>query len=64
MDRNIIIRLEPSKRLSELCGFPYFIECRVSVGELLGKGMIDDNDVRKMEGGNEICKRWRVDNAA
>ena len=59
-EKYVIVSLEPSKRLSELCGFPYFIQRRFSVRELLDNKMIDENDVREMRNGGEICKNWRV----
>ncbi|KKK75919.1 hypothetical protein LCGC14_2868900 [marine sediment metagenome] len=45
----IIMRIEPSKRLSELCGFPYFVERRFTVEELLEQGVIDENDIEQMK---------------
>lgn len=59
-ERTVIMRLEPSPRLSELCGFPYFIERRFTLSELLEKGIIDKNDISEMATGREICKKIRV----
>ena len=56
----IIMRIEPSKRLSELCGFPHFIERRFSVKELLENGVIDEGDLANMKSGAEICKKIPV----
>lgn len=60
MDRTVVVRIEPSKRLSELCGFPYCIEKRVPLKELFDEKMIDKDDIKKMEQGNEIHKSWKV----
>ena len=57
----IIMRIEPSKRLSELCGFPYFVERRFTVEELLEQGVIDENDIEQMMQGTEIHKKIRVE---
>ncbi len=57
MKQNIIMRVEPSKRLSELCGFPYFLEYRFTRNELLEKGIINEDDVSEMESGKEICRK-------
>lgn len=57
----VVVAIEPSKRLSELCGFPYFIEKRSTVKELLEKGIIDKNDVKGMEQGKQIRKKVRID---
>jgi len=54
--RTVIMCLEPSKRLSELVGFPYFIEKRSPVWELLNKGIINKDDIGEMEQGKQICK--------
>ena len=56
----VIMSIEPSSRLSELCGFPYFIEKRFTVQELLEKGVIDENDIREMRQGKQICKKVPV----
>ena len=52
----VIMCLEPSKRFSEICGFPYYIEKRFTVKELLKQKVIDKNDIIEMEGGKQICK--------
>ena len=57
----VVIRVEPSKRLSELCGFPYFIERRFTVEELLEKNVINEDDVEQMRQGIEISKSIRVE---
>ena len=54
--RTVIMRIEPSKRLSELCGFPYFVERYFTIKELLEQGVITENDIREMERGKEIQK--------
>ena len=54
-DRVVIVSIEPSKRLSEICGFPYFIERKFTVKELLEKKIINKKDLEKMEKG-EIHK--------
>ena len=56
MKKYVIMRIEPSKRLSELCGFPYFIERCFSVKELFDNKIINENDIKEMRNGNEICK--------
>jgi hypothetical protein len=53
----VIVRLEPSRRLSEILGFPYYIERSFAVEELLKKGIIDEADVSRMEAGEEIKKQ-------
>ena len=60
-ERTVAMYIEPSKRLSELCGFPYFIRRRFTIGELLEKGMIDENDISKLARNGEIRKRIPVD---
>ena len=60
-EQTVIMRIEPSKRLSELCGFPYFIERRFTVKELLETKVIDEDDIKQMMQGTEICKSLRVD---
>lgn len=49
------MRIEPSKRLSELCGFPYFVEKRFTVKEALENGLVNECDLKQMKKG-EICK--------
>jgi len=56
MTKQVIISFEPSKRLSELCGFPYLVESRFTTKELLDKGIIDNSDIAKMKQGESICK--------
>lgn len=58
--RTIIMCIEPSKGLSELCGFPYFVEKRFTAKELLAKGVIVEDDIREMEQGKQICKSLTV----
>ena len=60
MEQIAIVSIEPSTRLSELCGFPYFIERRFTIKELLEKGAIDEGDVKEMEQGNKIYKKLTV----
>ncbi len=57
MDRKIIVRIEPSSRLSELCGFPYFVERRFSVEEVTKQVIINADDISEMLRGKEICKK-------
>jgi len=59
--QTIVMTIEPSKRLSELCGFPYFIESRYSIKELQKQGVIDKNDIREMRLGKQISKTLPVD---
>ena len=54
--RIVVMCIEPSKRLSELCGFPYYIEKRFTVKELLEQKVIDENDISEMKKGKQICK--------
>ena len=56
----VFIRLEPSKRLSEMIGYPYVIERKYSIKELLAKDIITENDLEKIRNGQEILKRLRV----
>jgi hypothetical protein len=56
----VIVELEPSNRLSELCGFPYFIQRRFTLSELLEKNIINLQDIEQMEQGKEIHKKLRV----
>lgn len=58
--QTVIVSIEPSKRLSELCGFPYFIERRFTTKELLEKRVIDESDVREMRQGKQICKKVAI----
>ena len=64
MDREqtVVITIEPSKRFSEICGFPYFIERRFSVGELLDNKMITEGDIDEMATGKQICRQWKANN--
>ena len=59
-ERIVIMRIEPSSELSELCGFPYFIERLFTVGELLKQKIINKDDISKMSSGIEICKKIPV----
>jgi len=61
LEQSVIVRIEPSRRLSELCGFPYFIEKRFLVKELLEKGVISEGDVKEMGQGKEIYKKIRLE---
>lgn len=56
----VIMRIEPSKRLSEILGYPYYIEKRYSTEELIKQGIINTDDIQQMGKGNEICKRIPV----
>lgn len=55
------VRLEPSRRLSEIIGFPYYIERSFTVDELLEKGIIDETDISRMKAGEEIKKQIPVE---
>ena len=55
-EQTVIMCLEPSKKLSKLCGFPYFIERRFTVDELLKQGVIDKSDIGAMRQGKQILK--------
>ena len=60
MKEVLIVKVEPSKRLSELAGFPLFIERRFPVGELLKDGVIDEDDFKRLQEGEEIQKSMKV----
>ncbi|KKL27927.1 hypothetical protein LCGC14_2380260 [marine sediment metagenome] len=51
----LIMSVEPSKRLSELCGSPYLVEKRVAASELLKAGHINESDIAEMRTGKQIC---------
>ena len=53
----VIVAFEPSKALSDLCGFPYIIERRFTVKELLDKRVISKSDVKGMKQGKHISKK-------
>jgi hypothetical protein len=55
--KQVIMNIEPSTKLSELCGFPYFIEKKYSLDELVNQGIINETDIKEMEAGKQICKR-------
>ena len=59
-ERVVIMLVEPSAMLSELCGFSYFIERRFTVKELLEKGIINENDIERMKQGEGIYKQVPV----
>jgi DNA-binding Xre family transcriptional regulator len=54
------VRIEPSRRLSEIIGFPYYIERHFTVNELRKKGIIDEADISRMKTGEEITKSVRL----
>ena len=54
LERNVIMRIEPSQRLSELCGFPYFIEKTMPLKWFIENKYISNADVELMEQGIEI----------
>lgn len=56
----VVVCIEPSERLSGLLGFPYFIEKRFPVGELLRKGVVSEDDIDEMKQGKEICKQIAI----
>ena len=60
--KTVIMTIESSKRLSELCGFPYFIEKRVPTKELLNNAVITKEDIKEMSMGKQICKSIKVVN--
>jgi len=59
-EETIIMCVEPSKELSELCGFPYYIERRFTVKELLEQKIIDENDLSEMAKGKQISKSFPI----
>lgn len=58
MTERIIVRIEPSKRLSEILGFPYFIEKSFPL-EVFGE-LITEADLAEMRMGKEIKKQIKV----
>lgn len=58
--KKVRVKLEPSRRLSEIIGFPYYIERSFTVDELLEKGIIDQADITRMQAGEEIEKQIPV----
>ena len=60
VERLVTMSIEPSKELSELCRFPYYIEKKFTVEELMKNGIINDNDIVRMEKGEQICKQIPV----
>ena len=56
MKQKVIVTIEPSKRLSELCGFPYFIERKFTVKELMEQKIINNSDIAEMRQGRQIHK--------
>ncbi len=58
-DRRVVMRFEPSEKFSELCGFPYFIECQFTIKELIEQDVIDIDDAKQIMRGVEICKNLR-----
>ena len=54
-ERTVIMTIEPSKRLSELCGFPYYIEKRVPLKDLIKYRRVTSEDIKEMEQGKQIC---------
>lgn len=56
-NKNVIVALEPSSRLSEILGFPYYIERVFTVDELLKKGIINQEDIARMSTGECIKKQ-------
>lgn len=58
--RSVIVRIEPSPRLSKALGFPYYIEQSFTVDELLEKGIINEADIIRMKEGEEIEKQMPV----
>ncbi len=60
-ERYVTIRFEPSKELSALCGFPYYVDRRFTVRELLEQGIINEDDMERLMQGVEIHKSIRVE---
>jgi excisionase family DNA binding protein len=60
LSSQVIVRLEPSRRLSEILGFPFYIERSFTVNELLEGGIIDEADISRMKAGEEIKKQIPV----
>ncbi len=54
--KKIIVRIEPSKLLSEILGTPYFIERSFTVEELLKNKIITQDDITEMATIGEIQK--------
>ncbi len=52
----VIVKVEPSKELSKMMGFPYLIERRFPLRELVENGIVNEEDVRLMELGETIPK--------
>jgi hypothetical protein len=57
----IVMRIEPSKRLSELCRYPYFIEKKFKVEKLLKAGIITEGDIDRMKEGAKISAKIKVE---
>lgn len=48
--RRLIMTIEPSKRLSEILGFPYYIEKKVSLESL----HLTEDEIRRLKNGEQI----------
>ena len=55
--KTVMMRIEPSKRLSGILGFPYFIEESIPLSKLLEDKITTSEDVAFLESGKEICKQ-------
>ena len=60
MARNVVVSVEPSKRLSEILGFPYYITKRHSVQYLLDNMIIKEEDIVTLECGETIQKHLPI----
>jgi hypothetical protein len=60
LEKTVVMSIEPSKEFSGLCGFPYFVQKRCTVRELLELGIINEQDIEEMEMGT-IMKKVRVE---
>jgi len=57
LQRNVVVTVEPSKRLSDLCGFPYYVEQVVNLEELYKQGIVTPEDIEKLETGEQLHKQ-------
>jgi len=52
----VTVTIEPSSRLSEILGFPYYIDKKVSLQELVDQGVVTAEDIKGLEAGKTITK--------
>ena len=57
--KEIIMRIEPSRELSSIMGFPYFIEKKVDFDSV--KMHLTPENITDMEAGKEICANIPVE---